>query len=344
MDSTTPQRVSPEAIREAASLGTLDWEPGAVSERLGETTSVGLGQTYEAWKLTLRDADPVALRVVHRPIETLPRPMRHEFAALRLVPEGIGPRGLLMDDTSDNPLGRPWILATFAPGAEKPVAEWTDDDLTNNARQLARLHEPSVVVRGSPDSPGLWSLDIEEEFSTGWQWWHDHHPEITARPRFRALRRRVETFLERRAGEFTHLDTFALIHGDLVATNVVFDDAGTPRYIDWEWSEYEDVAKDLALIGGTVHGGPWYVPMTQAQVEAFVGEYASAREEITGTRPDVTALLRRRDAWEAHERLQTAMHNAMKAAAPGTPDRAMYADAVDTVLATLAQRLDADER
>lgn len=89
-----------------------------------------------------------------------------------------------------------------------------------------------------------------------------------------------------------------------------------------------------------MHGGPWYVPMPAEQVERFVAAYASAREALTGTRPDETALLRRREAWEAHERFQAALHNAMRAADPATPDRAMYAEAVESVLVTLAARVD----
>ena len=335
-----PEPEPVQAIRAAASLGTFDWEPGSVSERLMNVERVGAGETYEAWRLDLAGSDPVVLRVVHRPVDTMPRPMQHEFAALQHVPADVGPRGLAMDDTCDNPLGRPWMLATFTPGSEKPVAAWTDDDLARTAQQLARLHEPPVAVRGPVDSPARVPLDIEAEFATGCRWWHDHHPEITTQPRFRTLRPRVAAFLQRHAGEFRRLDTFALIHSDLVATNVVVDGTGTPRFIDWEWGEYDDVAKDLALLGGTVHGGPWYVPMTSEQVERFVAAYASARGALTGIRPDETALLRRRDAWEVHERFQAAMHNAMRAADPATPDRAMYAQAVEAVLATLAARVD----
>src|SRR5699024_7093633 len=63
--------------------------------------------------------------------------------------------------------------------------------------------------------------------------------------------------------QIASLEGFSLCHGDLCATNILW--AGTdaassdPRvqYIDFEWAQGDDPARDLAIIGGRVHGGPW---------------------------------------------------------------------------------------
>src|SRR5699024_7187226 len=85
--------------------------------------------------------------------------------------------------------------------------------------------------------------------------------------------------------DIAQLDGFVLAHGDLCATNIMWDRAGidatsehpTVRYIDFEWAQGEDPARDLANIGGSVHGGPWYVPMDEEQISGVVDRYVRTR-------------------------------------------------------------------
>jgi len=66
--------------------------------------------------------------------------------------------------------------------------------------------------------------------------------------------------LDRLAPAFEAVPTHRLIHGDVVATNVILGPDGVPRFIDFEWSGPGDTAKDLALIGGRVIGGATWPP------------------------------------------------------------------------------------
>src|SRR5699024_3212017 len=123
--------------------------------------------------------------------------------------------------------------------------------------------------------------------------------------------------------QIASLEGFSLCHGDLCATNILW--AGTdaassdPRvqYIDFEWAQGDDPARDLAIIGGRVHGGPWYVPLAEEQVAQFVDAYVRARGEL-GEVPaavaDAAALRERMRAWTAYERTAMLVHVASRAA------------------------------
>ena len=135
----------------------------------------------------------------------------------------------------------------------------------------------------------------------------------------------------------------ALCHGDLCATNILWEHgAGGPtaRYIDFEWAQGDDPARDLAILGGAVHGGPWYVPLAEEQVAAFVEEYVRARGEL-GEVPagiaDVGALRERMRAWTAYERTAMLVHVASRAAT-----RASHRQVLPVLQGTLAAELGLD--
>ena len=125
-------------------------------------------------------------------------------------------------------------------------------------------------------------------------WWGRHHPETLTDPRVSALLPAWCRELDRLAPAFEAVPAHSLIHGDVVVTNVILGPDGVPRLIDFEWSGPGDTAKDLALIGGRVIGGPWYLPMTSDDVAAFVTEYSRHSRHAGAIDPQ--QLLERRDA------------------------------------------------
>ena len=132
-------------------------------------------------------------------------------------------------------------------------------------------------------------------------WWGRHHPETLTDPRVSALLPAWCRELTRLAPAFEAVPIHPLIHGDVVVTNVILSPDGVPRLIDFEWSGPGDRAKDLALIGGRVIGGPWYLPMTPDDVAAFVTEYS--RHSCHAGAIDPQRLLERRDAYELLDRM-----------------------------------------
>ena len=124
---------------------------------------------------------------------------------------------------------------------------------------------------------------------------------------------------------------------DAVAPNVILGPDGLPRLIDFEWSGPGDTAKDLALIGGRVTGGPWYLPMTPDDVTAFVTEYSrySRRSRLaqdTGA-ADPQRLLERRDAYELLDRLGNLLYCLSR------PGEARYGRWADELARSLTARL-----
>lgn len=236
-----------------------------------------------------------------------------------------------------NPLRVPWVVGTFVPGQVKSFDAWTPQDITRHVATMARLHcgRPSES-RGPVGAATESDLDLLADFDAGWGWWEGEHPEVTRTAGVQELHAAVRAFLAERSDAFAELATFALVHGDLVATNIVFD-GEVPRYIDWEWSEFGDIAHDLAYVGGTVHGGPWYVPMDAAAVNGTVQTYAATVASLGG-HVDTDSLRRRRDCWEVYERFLSSLHFAHQAdLATGAGD--FYGPAVATLRATLATRV-----
>ena len=284
-------------IRAAVEAGELRGVTAGPVERLGA------GESYTAWRVGSGEQARV-LRLPRRPPHDLPCSIQAEFEVLRRVPPELGTSAVALETGSDNPLGTPYVVTTHVPGRALRTADWNPRSATALAHQIARLHE-ALATATAPSAAFVPSADEQgEDLVT---WWGEHHPQTLTDPRVRALLPAWRRELDRLAPAFETVPTHPLIHGDAVATNVILGPDGLPRLIDFEWSGPGDTAKDLALIGGRVTGGPWYLPMTPDDVTAFVTEYSrysrsSRLAQDTGA-TDPQRLLERREAYELLDRL-----------------------------------------
>lgn len=303
-----------------------------------EVTFAGAGETYVVWRVRHRSTD-VLLRLPFDPAPDSQRSMVSEFAALGRVPQGLGPRGLSYSDTDENPLGLRHMLTTYLPGQAKTPTDWTDDDLAGLAGAFAALHRDTTDLHGPVDAPTGGSIDLVAEMDSTWQWWSQRQPDVVAEPEIAHLWERVREYVGARASVVARLTRFPLVHGDACATNVLIDH-GVVRLIDWEWAEYSDPARDLALIGGEVYGGPWYVPMDSARVSLFLLTYARLAGLDGSALGDLDA---RRQAWLAYDRFMTGLlleTRARSLAGMGGHGEPDYRGAAITVRATLGSLLD----
>ena len=283
-----------QRVRAAVDTGELRGMTAGPVERLGE------GESYTAWRIGSGERTRVLRLPRHLPHD-MPRSMETEFEVLRHVPSELGTSAVALETGADNPLGTPYMVTTHVPGRSLRAADWNPRLATALAHQIARLHE--ALASGPPPSAAFVPSAGEqgEELLT---WWGAHHPETLADPRVRALLPAWRRELARLAPAFETVPTHPLIHGDAVATNVVLGPDGLPRLIDFEWSGPGDTAKDLALIGGRVTGGPWYLPMTPDDVAAFVTEYSRySRLAQDAGATDPQRLLERRDGYELLDRM-----------------------------------------
>lgn len=317
-------------IRAAVDAGELRGVTAGPVERLGT------GESYTAWRVGSGEQTRVLRLPRHLPHD-MPRPMETEFEVLRRVPPELGTSAVALETGSDNPLGTPYMVTTHVPGRALRATDWNPRLATALAHQIARLHDalatgpaPSVAFVPSADEQG-------EELAT---WWGGHHPETLTDPRVRALLPAWRRELTRLAPAFEAVPTHRLIHGDAVATNVILGPDGLPRLIDFEWSGPGDTAKDLALIGGRVTGGPWYLPMTSDDVTAFVTEYSrysrrSRRSQLAqdSSATDPQRLLERRDAYELLDRLGNLLYCLSR------PGEARYGRWADDLARSLTSRL-----
>ena len=330
VDTPPPTRTDDDIaprIRAAVEAGELRGVTTGPVERLGT------GESYTAWRIGSGEQTRVLRLPRHLPHD-MPRPMETEFEVLRCVPPELGTSAVALEAGSDNPLGTPYMVTTHVPGRALRTADWNPRLATALAHQIARLHE-ALATAPAPSAALVPSADEQgEELVT---WWGEHHPQTLTDPRVRPLLPAWRRELDRLAPAFEAVPTHPLIHGDAVATNVILGSDGLPRLIDFEWSGPGDTAKDLALIGGRVTGGPWYLPMTPDDVTAFVTEYSrysrhSRLAQDTGA-ADLQRLLERREAYELLDRLGNLLYCLSR------PGEARYGRWADELARSLTARL-----
>ena len=319
-------------IRAAVEAGELRGVTTGPVERLGT------GESYTAWRVGSGEQARV-LRLPRRPPHDLPRSMQAEFEVLRRVPPELGTSAVALETGSDNPLGTPYMVTTHVPGRALRTADWNPRLATALAHQIARLHEAlATATAPAPSAAFVPSADEQgEELVT---WWGEHHPQTLTDPRVRKLLPTWRRELDRLAPAFETVPTHPLIHGDAVAPNVILGPDGLPRLIDFEWSGPGDTAKDLALIGGRVTGGPWYLPMTPDDVTTFVTEYSRYLRSLRRSRlaqdtgaADLQRLLERREAYELLDRLGNLLYCLSR------PGEARYGRWADELARNLTARL-----
>ena len=304
-------------IRIAVSTGRLRGlpaEPGT-----SEITLLGAGESYVAWRIGSGDQARV-LRVPRRSPHEMPRSMTAEFETLRRVPPELGTSAIALETGTDNPLGIPYMVTTHVSGRALRVTDWNPRLATALAHQIARLHE---ALATSPAPSAVFVPSAGEQGEELLTWWGKHHPETLTDPRVSALLPAWCRELTRLAPAFEAVPIHPLIHGDVVVTNVILSPDGVPRLIDFEWSGPGDRAKDLALIGGRVIGGPWYLPMTPDDVAAFVTEYSRYSRHAGAIDPQ--QLLARRDAYELLDRMGNLLYCLSR---PGEARYGMWADEI----------------
>lgn len=288
---------------------------------------LGSGESYDAWLVLgpsapadvlgpsapADGADAVVLRLARHPRAQLPADPRDEYAALHLAPPGIAARAIGLDQIADCPPGQagpaaqqyPAMALGFVPGRVLAAADWSAGMHGHLAGVFARLHARGFdhtggvreVLEGSPGraagsrGPGL---DFAAEVEGVIEHWSGRL-DASDRESWAALHEPMRAYAVALAPAFADLRRFALIHGDPCLTNLVVD-RDRPALIDWEWARIGDPARDLAFLGGAVHAAPWYAPLTDAQITAFVRAYLDA-----GGHGDLGSLRMRRDAWLAAE-------------------------------------------
>ncbi|MGO1228038.1 MAG: phosphotransferase family protein [Brachybacterium sp.] len=314
-------------------------------------TLAGVGERFAAWRVIPQQNAPVIVRIPHVTSAELHQDLAYEIAALTLLPAEVGPEPIAVhDDPATSPIGHPYVVTSEIPGIAASPTTWTGAHLQAHAAHLAQLHAVPAPGRGPVSlgadpwaavTPGPQPLlpEVEAEFES---WQQSHGAAIQEHvlgPLLEASRAEVAAVDD----EIAQLDGYVLAHGDLCSTNILWHGSdpvtGAPRvqYIDFEWAQGDDPARDLAILGGAVHGGPWYVPLAEEQVDRFVRAYVQARGErgeLPASVSDVASLRRRMRAWTAYERSAMLVHVASRAST-----RSMHARVLPTLRRTLAATL-----
>lgn len=335
-DLTTAESV---AALVAAHPQWLDDGRGAPERPSPSATLIGTGESYAAWLVVSREAADlsspegprrVVVRVPQR-VEDLPRPMAEEFAALLAAPEGVGPRPIHLAAPGDRPEedAAAYMVVEHVQGQVRPPSAWTDEVLAAHARQLARLHEVRFGGHGDVTATERLQprLSILDGGDAGWQWWSEQHRELTAQRDVARLWPRVRALFVATEPHVARLEEFSLIHGDPAVPNILVS-GGVPRYVDWEWAQIGDPARDLGFIGGAVWVEPWYLPLTPGRITRYLDAYVAA-----GGAGDPASLAARAHAWLVNEVFFVALH--LRRQVTRGHAQSAYAERAATLLARL---------
>lgn len=276
---------------------------------------LGRGESFTAWLVRDASGSDVVIRVPTRPVAELSQALEAEFAALRRAPFGLSAQPVEIHSPTPAD-SRAYVVTTRVPGAVRPASAWTTTDFERLAQQLARLH-----VRAAGE-PGIHTVQCSPvgEAEAALEWWTTHEPEAAA-----TLDPLTPAFLrhQKQAAHDAPQAERCFIHGDVSLANVVIDADGTPRLVDWEWSQMGDPAKDLAYSGGAVFLEPFYASMTHARIQSQALAYAGERERLKAP-VDLEPLLIRRSAYLLHEIMFTSAHF-WRVAQEGGADAQLYA-------------------
>ena len=327
--------------------------PSSLSGR-ARVTLAGVGERFAAWRVIPQENAAVIVRIPHVTPAELHQDLAHEIAALTLIPADVGPEPIAVhDDPATSPLGHPYVVTSEMPGVAAAPETWTGAHLRSHAEHLARLHTVPAPGRG-PVTLGTdpWAAvsagpqpllpEVEEEIES----WRSAHGAVIQEHSLAPLLEAAHAVVAAADSEIAQLDGFVLAHGDLCSTNILWDGTepttGAPRvqYIDFEWAQGDDPARDLANLGGSVHGGPWYVPLAEEQLDGFVQAYVQARGEhgeVPGSVADRASLRHRMRAWTAYERSAMLVHVASR-----TATRSSHRRVLPVLRGTLAAELGVD--
>jgi aminoglycoside phosphotransferase (APT) family kinase protein len=268
---------------------------------------LGRGESFTAHLLRRGDRELV-LRVPHKSLDELPQSLVAEHDLLRRIPAGLAAAPVdVHEPTAEDP--HAYAVTSRVPGRVLPAAAWADETLLAAlARSLAHLHHDGdrsgLPVPARPDPVGGAELAHD--------WWVEKEPEAATAlaPLWPAVRRHQELA----APAFAGIEP-VLLHGDPAAANLLVDDDGAVRFVDWEWAQVGDPARDLAVIGGQIAAEPWYAALSDAQLRAQTEHYLAARarrggagQELRGLPARPEPVLERRRAHLVHEAFFTAAH------------------------------------
>lgn len=284
-------------------------------------TLLGRGESYAAWLVRSGSGSQTrVVRLARRPAGELPADPALESAALQLAPPGIGPAPYGWGRDVMAEIGRPeaeqwpYFVLSLAPGRVWPTTRWSRDaDLRARVmRQFAALHTRTWPGAGpvATADENAESLSLAVELAAMLDFWRGRWPAgLAARDITQCLdpiRERIDR-ADESARELRH---FSLVHGDPCLTNIVIDEAGAARLIDWEWARIGDPARDLAFLGGAIHAEPWYAALTDADIEHDISVYVEAAgPAATAQLGGPVAIRHRRDAWLILEALGVLLYS-----------------------------------
>lgn len=314
-----------------------DSGPGAAPmPAAGEVRAVpiGSGESFRAWGVVRGGEPPLELvvKVPTRPVAELPHPLGAELELLAHLPAGMSAQPIgSHEPTAEEPLA--FVVTSRVPGSRVPAVDWDSELVAALTRQLARLH-----VHGGTDGTRLIAVtDPVQTAEQAMAWWRTNEPEAA-----RMLERlwpAVRRHQESTRGAFDLAERL-LVHGDASCANVLVDEQGVPRLVDWEWSNQGDPSRDLAFVGGQVHAEPWYAALEDRQIQDQIDVYLEARAELgapvgsatggPGVAAQRSAMRQRRDAFLLSEVFFTSAHF-FRVAARGGEGADFYAETTESV-------------
>lgn len=246
-----------EAIRKAFIKHRTTLQLSEADIASAAITYLGNGENNRIYQFT-SGSHNLVIRISFR--KELEERLRQEFLTLKELPEGIGPRPYIFDDSLDC-LPHAFMIQSYIEGAH-PI-DWTVEQLEKHAKNLALLH-------GSKATP-ISGIDIKKLFEDKISIRKDDADIFDTD--IANVVQRVKTHVNSCEPMFLELKHAYRIHGDLHDANILNNNSEL-TYVDWEESTQGDPAVDLGALFLS-H------PLTDDLYRTYIDEYQRHLLDVT---------------------------------------------------------------
>jgi len=155
-----------------------------------------------------------------------------EFETLKKIPQGIAPEPFCLD-TSKSIIPHPFLIESYISG--QPVANWDEKSLCSLAATLAELHNKTKTNQKVAIQFQKKLLEDNNSFL-----------KTITDLNVKKFVQIVIDFLNTKQNLFDTLVGTSILHGDLNGGNILVDNEGKIKLIDWELSHENDPAREFS--------------------------------------------------------------------------------------------------
>lgn len=227
---------------------------------------LGKGESNISLLVTVNKKQKLVFRLAQLYADSLEK----EFETLSKIPTGIGPKPIYLN-TEKNVIDYPFLVESFVPG--QTVHKWDKTHLSEMAQTLATLHSKTKIKKEQ-------EINFGNKLKEDNNYFFKNCPELLNDKEVEMTIKFVLDILESKNFLLKRVNTVSVLHGDLNSENILLGDDGKIRFIDWELSHYNDIAREFSTFYyDDMKYLNWRIQLESPLKDFFLDEY-SKRADI----------------------------------------------------------------